>query len=65
MRYRESKKEKSSEKKSKKGITGGGLSPEGEIIQKSPGNYGSRYTGLVAPESKIVEEIKPSYESRY
>jgi len=57
MRDRESK---------KKFSTAGELASEKEIVQKSSGNYKSRYKGELAPKKDIVDEYhKPSYNSRY
>lgn len=42
------------------------LAPEGEIVQKGKTNYKSRYTGMLSPESEIVQgPLKSTYRSRY
>lgn len=43
-----------------------GLASKEAIVQKTPGNYKTRYKGLVSPKKDIVEEqYTPSYKSRY
>ena len=42
------------------------LGSEEAIVQKTPGNYKTRYKGLVSPKKDIVEDqYQPSYKSRY
>jgi len=43
-----------------------GLASKEAIVQKTPGNYKTRYKGLVSPKKDIVEDqYQPSYKSRY
>lgn len=53
-------------KKGKKVPSKGNLAPEGEIIQKVPESYKSRYKDSIGPKKDIVQEyVKPTYDSRY
>jgi len=52
--------------KNKKHSTNENLSSEKDIVQEMPGDYKSRYKGLVSPKEEVVESYyKPTYNSRY
>jgi len=46
------------------GMSKKGNSNDSKFVEKSPGNYNSRYKGLVSPEKDIVEgPVPPTYKS--